>query len=94
MCVHDPHSDISNIYVYYIFKESKDLVEYILKFKKKYDFTNNLAPCVHLNPSNSNAWAAAAAQVCWTLTEADGSSLNKQWFEFELTLYNIHSAAT
>ena len=37
---------------------------------------------------------AAAAQVCQTLTEADGSSLNKQWFEFELTLHNIHSAAT
>ena len=24
----------------------------------------------------------------------DRSSLNKQWFEFELALYNIHSAAT
>ena len=29
-----------------------------------------------------------------TLVEADGSSLNKQWLEFELTLYNIISPAT
>ena len=28
-----------------------------------------------------------------TLTEADGSSMSKQRFEFELTLYNLHSAA-
>ena len=28
----------------------------------------------------------------WTMTEADGSSLNKHWFELQLTLYNIHSA--
>ena len=38
-----------------------------------------------LDTSNSNGWAAAAAWVSQTLTEADGSSLNKQWFEFELT---------
>ena len=48
----------------------------------------------HLDASNSNGWAAAAARICRTLTAADGSSLNKQWFEFQLTLYNIHSAAT
>ena len=29
--------------------------------------------------------ATAAARICRTLTAADGSSLNKQWFEFELT---------
>ena len=32
--------------------------------------------------------------VCWTLTEIDESSLNKQWSEFEFTLYHIHSEAT
>ena len=32
--------------------------------------------------------------VCWTLVAADGSSLNRQWLEFELTLYNILSPAT
>ena len=37
---------------------------------------------------------AAAARVCQTLTEADESLLNKQCFEFELTLYHIHIAAT
>ena len=31
---------------------------------------------------------------CQSLTKADGSLLNKQWLEFELTLYNIHSATT
>ena len=49
---------------------------------------------LHIDTSNSNGRVAAAARVCRTLTEADGSSLNKQWFEFELTLYNIHSATT
>ena len=34
------------------------------------------------------------SSVCRTLTNAGGSSLNKHWFEFELTLYNILSAAT
>ena len=38
--------------------------------------------------------SCSAALVCLTLTEADGSSLNKQWFNSELILYNIHSAAT
>ena len=40
---------------------------------------------------NSSGWAAAAARVCRTLVEADGSSQNRQWLEFELTLYNIQS---
>ena len=31
---------------------------------------------------------------CPTLVEADGSSLNRQWFEYELTLHNIHSTVT
>ena len=44
--------------------------------------------------SNSNGWAVAAARVCRTLVGADGNSLNKQWFLFELTLYNRHSPAT
>ena len=47
---------------------------------------------LHLDTTNSNGWAVAAARDCWT--QAGGSSQNKQWFEFELTLHNIHSAAT
>ena len=31
---------------------------------------------------------------CRTLVEADESLLNRQWFEFELTLYNILSPVT
>ena len=31
---------------------------------------------------------------CWTLLEADGNSLNKQWLQFEVTLYNMLSPAT
>ena len=49
----------------------------------------------YTDTSNSNGWAEAAARVCRTLTEADGSSLNKQWFELiRVNLHNIHSAAT
>ena len=48
----------------------------------------------HLDASNSNGWAAAAARGGRTQTKADGSSLNKQWSEVELTLYHIPSAAT
>ena len=39
---------------------------------------------LHLYSSNSNGWSAAAARVCRILIEADGSSLNKKWFEFAL----------
>ena len=49
---------------------------------------------LHLDTSNSNEWAAATALVCRTLRAADRNSLNKEWFKFEWTLYNIHSAAT
>ena len=49
---------------------------------------------LHLDTSNSNRWTAAAARVCRTLVEADGSSLNRQWLEFELTLYNIKPSHT
>ena len=34
---------------------------------------------LQLDTANSNGWAAAAAQLCRTLVEADGSSLNRQW---------------
>ena len=34
------------------------------------------------------------SSVCRTLVEADGSSLNRQWLEFELTLYNTLRPAT
>ena len=33
---------------------------------------------LHLDISNSNGWAAAAARVCQTLTEADGRKLTEQ----------------
>ena len=49
---------------------------------------------LHLHISNSNAWDAAAARVWRSLVGADGSSMNQQWFEFDLTLYNIFSQAT
>ena len=35
-----------------------------------------------------------AVLVYWTPVEADGSSLNRQWLEFELTLYSILNPAT
>ena len=35
-----------------------------------------------------------ACSGCQTLVEADGISLNRQWLEFELTLYNIFSPTT
>ena len=38
--------------------------------------------------------SCSRSSCCWTLVEADGSSLNWQWLEFELTLYNILSPAT
>ena len=43
---------------------------------------------------NSNVYAAAAARKFRTLTEADRSSQNKQWFNLKLTMYNIHCPAT
>ena len=45
---------------------------------------------LHLDPSNSNGWAAAAVRVCRTLVDADRSSLNRLWLEFE-SLYNFAS---
>ena len=41
---------------------------------------------LHGDTSYSNGWDAAAARVCRTLIEEDGSSPNKQCFEFESTL--------
>ena len=38
--------------------------------------------------------SCSSSSVYRTLVEADGSSMNKQWFEFELTLYNIHRPET
>ena len=49
---------------------------------------------LYLDISNSHGWAAAAARVLRTLVEADESSLNRQWLEFELTLYYVLSPAT
>ena len=48
---------------------------------------------LHLNTLNSNGWAAAAARVCQSLVDAERRSLNRQWFEFEPTLYNKHCPA-
>ena len=38
--------------------------------------------------------SCSRSSVCRTLVEAEGSSLNKQWFEIELTLYSMHSPST
>ena len=50
---------------------------------------------LHLDTSNSNGWAPVAVRVgnVELLVEEDGSSLNRQWLEFALTLCNINSPA-
>ena len=47
-----------------------------------------------LDTSNSNGWAATPVRLCRALVEAEGSALNRQWFEFVLTVYNKQSPAT
>ena len=49
---------------------------------------------LHLGTSNSNGWLRPQLGDVDSSIEADGSSLNRQWLEFELTQYNILNPAT
>ena len=57
------------------------------------DGLSKLGSSIHLY-TKLQWMTAVAARVYRTPVEADGSSLNIQWLEFELTMYNILSPAT